>query len=391
VTTAERVRVLYVCGAGERGGAETVLLTLVRHLDRARFEPLAVSLRDGPVVRELAAATGAGVEVLPSPRFRNLVRGARLVSGLARFIRARQVAVVHANGAGPQLYAGLAAWRAGVPSVYHAHDLVEPGWAGQSVIQRLALRVPARAIVAVSGYAAASLRSAGARAPVSVVYNGVDVDRATQGLALSSEACLAAGGPSVVWCGRLQRWKGPHIFLEAAARVRRRVPSARFVVVGGTAFGLEPDLGDELARLRARLGLDDALDFAGYLADPRPALAKAAVVVHSSLRPEPLGMVVLEAMALGKAVVASRVGGVPEVIEDGTSGILLPPDALADAVAGLLADDARRAQLGAAARRRVAEQFDAARAARQIEAIYDELLAVRWRERAGAFPSGVRE
>lgn len=372
-----RARVLFISGAGERGGAETVLLTLLRHLDRRRVDPIVVSLRDGPLVRDLANVVGRPVTVLSAPRFRQLARGAALVGALMRFVRDSRIDLVHANGTGSHLYGGLAAWRAGVPCVYHAHDVVESTWSAQTLLQRLALRVPARAVVAVSEYAATSLRAAGARAPVHVIYNGVEVD--------APGAAERPGGwppehaaPRIVWCGRLQRWKGPHVFVEAAARVRREVPAARFVVVGGSPFGLEPELPAELERLRNRWHLDTVLELTGHLEDPRPILGDAAVVVDSSVQPGTASMVLLEAMALGKAVVGSRVGGVPEYVEDGVTGVLVPPgevDALADAIVRLLADDGERARLGAEAHRRVAERFSAAAASRRMEALYDALLA----------------
>ncbi len=372
-------RILFVTAAGERGGAEGVLLTLLGRIDRARFEPIVVSLRHGPFVAEVERLASLPVTVIPSARFRNVVRGVSLVSRLRRLLREREVQIVHSNGAGAHLYAGLAAWLSGRPSVYHTHDLVERAWSRQFAVQRIALSVPATVIVAVSCYAADSLRAAGARRPVRVVHNGVDVGAIPDGAvgpATSGPAEQAA--PLVVWCGRLQRWKGAHVFVRAAATVSARVPRARFAVVGGPAFGLDGGFADELRRLRDELNLGSRLEFTGHLPDPQPVLSAAAIVVHSSIRAEPFPLSILEAMALGKAIIGSGVGGVLESVEDDVSGLLVPPgnpDALAGAIVRLLEDEPLRCRLGSAARRRVIERFSADAAVRRVESLYEELLA----------------
>lgn len=372
-------RILYVTAAGERGGAEGVLLTVLGRIDRARFEPIVVSLREGPFVAEIERRAGLPVTVFPAARFRDAARAVSLVSRLRRLLREREVQLVHSNGTGAHLYAGLAAWLSGTPSVYHTHDLVERAWSRQFAVQRIALSVPATVIVAVSRYAADSLRAAGARRPVRVVHNGVDVGAlADDAVGSATTGAAEQAAPLVVWCGRLQRWKGAHVFVRAAASVSVRLPRARFAVVGGPAFGLEAGFADELRRLRDELNLGSRLEFTGHLPDPQPMLSAAAIVVHSSIRAEPFPLSILEAMALGKAVIASGVGGVLESVEGGVSGLLVPPgdpDALAGAIARLLEDEPLRRRLGSAARRRVVEEFSADAAVRRVETLYEELLA----------------
>jgi glycosyltransferase involved in cell wall biosynthesis len=181
----------------------------------------------------------------------------------------------------------------------------------------------------------------------------------------------------VVWCGRLQRWKGAHVFLEAAARVRRDVPAARFLVVGGALFGLEAAYEGELHALARGLGLGEDVRFTGQQADPGPFLAAADVIVHSSVCPEAFGLVVLEGMAHGKPVVASAAGGPEEIVEPGVTGRLVPPndaDALAQALITLMRDDSLRAEMGRAARERAERCFSVGAMMRRIETLYGELL-----------------
>lgn len=372
--SATPTRVLFVTAGGARGGAETVLLTLLRRLDRSRVQPLVCCLSQGPIEAELARLDGVEVFAVPVGGFRQVRAGWRTVRRLRVLIRERTVALVHANGTGAHLYAGVAAWLAGVPAIFHAHDLLERGWSGQGLVNRLALRVPASLVVAPSRFLAASLEGR-ARADVVAVANGLDEPPTEPP---SDTARTAAGPRTVAWCGRLQRWKGAHVFLEAAAHVRRTRPDTRFVVIGGSLFGLEPDYQDELRRRAEAQDLAGAVRFAGHLDNPTPELAAADVVVHSAVRPEPFGLVIVEAMFLGKAVVAADAGGPTEIVDPGVSGVLVAPGdpvALAGAVDALLGSDARRAAMGEAGRARARARFDAETMARHFERLYSRLLS----------------
>lgn len=378
--TGSAARVIHVAGAGQRGGAETVLRTLVVHLDRSQFTSLIVCLQDGPLAGELERF--APVVTLPVGRLRDVPRGLRAVKRLARVIAESGAALVHDHGTAAHLYGGLAARAAGVPSVFHLHDVPAAPATLQGVVEQMAFRVPADAVVAISRYVAERLprRLAGR---VRVIANGVECpdgssSRAAEATEIRRRFGWPAACPLVVWCGRLQRWKGTHIFLEAAALAARLVPEARFLVVGGTVFGLEPTYEIELRRLHRRLGLGDTLAFAGQQAEVGPLLAAADLVVHCAVRPEPFGLVLLEAMALGRPVVAAAAGGVLEIVQDGVSGVLVRPGdsrALADTIVALLNDPARRARIGAAGRARVATEFTASRMARAVEELYRDLQA----------------
>jgi glycosyltransferase involved in cell wall biosynthesis len=188
----------------------------------------------------------------------------------------------------------------------------------------------------------------------------------------------SAGGraPVAIWCGRLQRWKGAHVFLRAAAIARRSVPNARFIVVGGSLMGLEPEYHAELRSLVASLDLGPAVRFAGHQASVAPFLAEADIVVHSAIAPEPFGLVILEAMLAARPVVASAEGGPLEIVEPEVTGVLVPPGdagALAAALVRLFGDRDLRARMGDAGRARAGREFSAPVMARRFEALYAEL------------------
>ncbi len=362
--------VLFVTAGGERGGAETVLLTLLRHLDRARFRPVVCCLATGPFEAELARLPGLEVTAAPIRGIRHVPSGWRAIARLRALVRERAIAVVHSNGTGAHLYGSVAARIERVPAVFHAHDLLGGGWSGQGLVNAVARRLPAAAVVTPSRFLARTLEGR-VRAPVRTIPNGLDAPAGT-----AAAVPAPRTGRTVVWCGRLQRWKGAHVFLEAAAQVRRARPETRFVVVGGTLFGLDAGYAQELGAQATALGLSDVMRFTGHLDDPTPELAAADLVVHSAIRPEPFGLVIVEAMLAGKAVVASAEGGPAEIVEPGTTGLLVPPgdpDALARAMMVLLDDNGRRTAMGQAGLARARERFAAAAMARSFERLYADL------------------
>ena len=186
--------------------------------------------------------------------------------------------------------------------------------------------------------------------------------------------------PTVVTVGRLHPDKGVDVLLHAMAHLRRRVPSARAVVVGGEQPGYERHR-EELLDLRRRLGLDGAVDFPGVLDDPLPLLLGASAYVQPSReRTELQPLAVLEAMAVGLPVVATRVGGVAEMLDGGRLGLLVPPDdppALAASLARLLEDPATGDELGRAAQAKVRAARSVSGMTDLVEDIYLSLLARR--------------
>jgi glycosyltransferase involved in cell wall biosynthesis len=176
--------------------------------------------------------------------------------------------------------------------------------------------------------------------------------------------------------GRLSAWKGPEDLLAAAAQVAARRDKVRFVLVGDVVPGEEERLG----RLRAQsaaLGLEDRVIWAGFRTDVPQVMAALDLLVLPSRLPEPFGMVLLEAMATGKPVIATDQGGPREIVRDGETGFLVPPGdptALAEAISTLAADAALRRQMGLAARARAVQRFSLTPYVAAVEALYQDLL-----------------
>jgi glycosyltransferase involved in cell wall biosynthesis len=374
------VKILYVSAAAERGGLEVVLLTTLRCLDRARFTPLVVLLDDGPLVRELEDA-GATVQVVRAGRVRNLWRGAQAVAKICRLIEGTGVSLVHTYNAKAHLYGGVAAARLGIPTLYHLHGVPRPSLGRDGFISLLSVLIPAHITMACSGYVAAEFRRAWRSSRIVVVlHNGVPVQNPVvpgDSTPVREEFGVPIGAPLILMVSRLQRWKGIHVFLEAAASVARQTPEPHFMVVGGALFGLDQDYSSSLHDMVDRLGLGRRVRLVGHRSDVAGFFAAADVVVHASIEPEPFGMVLLEAMAAGKPVIASDLGGPREIVENGVTGLLVPsnnPEHLARAILTLLVDPERMIRMGTAGATRARKCFSAERMVRQLEAVYDGML-----------------
>jgi len=341
--------------AEQRGGGEVMLRQLIEHGCAGSVEWLVIFLRDGPMV-ELFERFGVEVHVVDAGRLRQPHRYAAAIAQIAGIVHRGKVEAILGWMVKSQLYGGPAALLAGVPAVwFQVGAPYRPGW-----LDRAATAIPARGIMAVSEVAALAQSQIRPRRPRRVVHPGVELDRfdATR-LVTPTEARMRFGLPLDVpiigLVGRIQRWKGIHVLVEAIPAVLRDYPSAHFIVVGG-AHDLEPDYLGQIKKRIGELGLERSVLVAGLQADIPVWMQAMDVVVHASDR-EPFGIVILEAMALGKPVIAGT-GGPEEILTDGFEGLITPygdADALAGAVLRYLDDPDFAAAVGAAARRRATD------------------------------------
>ncbi len=383
-------RILYVDHAIETGGAQKSLLDLLRHLDKRRFEPV---LLHAPGAQWAAQAAAAGVRLrearLCGPLFQ--VRRESLRPGLAgnlgailhapgpvlevlQAIRHEGADLVHSNTLKTHLIAGLAARLARRPVVWHVRDILDPGPARR--LLQAAARLLRPHVIAISEAVMATLDTHPDHLKT-VVHNGVDLaalrprtDRAAvrKALGIPDEALV------FITVGRLSPWKGHKTLMEAFGLLPD-LGDVRLLVVGDCAFW-EKSYRRELEEFAQQQGIADRTIFTGHREDVPDLLAASDVFCLPS-RNEPFGRVIIEAMAVGLPVVATRGGGVPEIIQDGQEGLLVPIDSpreLADALAQLLKDPAIRRQMGEAGRRRVRERFDLRVTVKAIESIYEGLL-----------------
>ncbi len=373
------MRVLWLIKGLGLGGAERLLVLAAPHLDRSEFAYEAAYLLPWKtaLVRPLEEA-GVPTVCLHHRRPFDL----RVVGRIAALLRERRPDILHLHLPYSGVVGRIAARLAGGVGavVYTEHNLQERYHPLTRLANQLTLPLCDRTI-AVSPEVEDSLRGSWLtrRAPITVVPNGVDVEEVRRAAAGSAEVREELGIPpeglvvGVVIGFRQQ--KRPDLWVRAARMIADAEPRASFVLVGEG-----PALAPTRA-LAAEVGLNGRAIFTGLRSDAPRLIAALDVFMLSSMY-EGLPVAVLEAMALARPIVATRVGGLPAVIEHGRSGLLVEagnPAALADQALALLRDAGLRRSLGAAAQQRVRERFGIAPMVRATEQIYCELLASRGR------------
>jgi glycosyltransferase involved in cell wall biosynthesis len=378
----ERIRLLKFVTLFAIGGTEQQVVTIAKGLDDSKFElHLACLKRVGQLLDQMDDLARAPLAEYNINNLYNL-RSFRERLRFARYLRRNMIQIVHGYNFYPNIFALPAARLAGVPVVIASiRDMgvyltplqqrvqqVLCGFAHSIVTNAEAVR---HWLIA-HGYPAQK---------ITVIVNGIDpsrfVPRAGES-ALRQELGLPPGSSLIAVIARLSPSKGLEYFLQAAALVAASRDDVRFLIVGEAA-PWDPGYRDQLEAYAARLGLKRRVVFTGLRLDVPRVLSEVAVSVLPSLS-EGLSNVLLESMAAGVPVVATAVGGNPEAVEEGVTGLLVAPrdpGALATAIQRVLEDRALAMRFGAASRRRVAQRFSIDAVIRATESLYHELLQAR--------------
>lgn len=347
------MRILVTAPWGEAlGGAEAMLQAVLRGGQASGHELEVVFFEDGPWPAELRAA-GFRVEVLSVGRVRQLHRGVATVARLTSLLHRRKPDLVLNWAAKTQLYGSPAAVLAGMS------DRVV--WWQQAIPRHLWLDVCATLLpaAAVGCYSSASAQAQARLFPsrrTFIVAAGAPVP---DGVTARAHVDLPEDVPVVGLVGRLQPWKGQDRLLRAHALLRDRGYRMHTLIVGGDAYGLSAQYAESIPALVQELGLSDEVTMTGQVPDAGPYMQRMDILVNAS-DPEPFGIVLLEGMARGVAVVAVASGGPKDFIEDQSTGVLArsgDPAALADALEPLLSSPARREALGHAGQQSFMREF----------------------------------
>lgn len=389
-------RVLYVTHTSIVSGAEHALLELLRGL------PPHVAVRVLCPEGELAdllrrerfdvgyvPGTTASLRLSPLQTLRGAGDLAMSAIRVRRTARLTHADVVHANSIRAGLIAVFASFCGGPAVIVHVHDVLPEGRVPR-LVRRL-LRARATALIGISEYSKRKFLATlpPADRPFPVLYNPVDIDRfaPTGESREKARARLGVGtaGPLLGVVAQITPWKGHDTAIEALGRLRHTHSTARLVCVGEAKFvgGRFDNVRFErqLRKLIASLDLEDAVEFWGQLEDVPAVLAALDALLVPSWE-EPLGRTMLEAMAAGTPVVATTVGGPPEVIKPGVTGYLAPPhepQAWAETLAALLEHPQDTASMAAAARGVVASRFGRDAYVGNMLDLYAEVIATRER------------
>lgn len=378
-------RVLFVDHSGAIGGGQLVLEKLATSLP---FTVSVALLSPGPILDRLKARNVQVSLLINGQKLVSLGKETPLPSRLwalrhvPRILRtlsneAMNADVVYANSKKALFYAALAAWRTKRMLIWHQHDemhvpasLALRGRLSELMLVGL-LNHRATRVISVSKAAAETSLAAGVRPDLPVVvYNGLSPERYSECVdrdAVRRDAGLPVGRPLIGCFGRLTIWKGQAILIKAL----RQIPDAHVALVGGTAFGesgYEAALRGEVKRQE----LAGRIHFLGHRDDIPQLMKSVDVVAHPSTEFDPCPLVVLEALHSGVPIVATAVGGVPELIQNGVNGLLVPagdPDALARALTDLLCNPVLSGQLSEKGRERALNDFTLERLIAQIASV----------------------
>jgi len=374
-------------------GAEKVLLELLSRLDRSRFVPIVVLPTDTRHINRLSPELEKlnieccfiplGVlrrkyfKVHKLPRFSfEVLAGVRQ---LVRLIRKRNIALVHTN-TNTILASPLAARLTGTPHVWSIHELmVEPATV-RNALHYMIPRFSTRVVTVSQAVRDHMLKDAAKFADrFAFVRGAIDVEpflHAEGRARVRDEWGVKDDEVLIGMAGRVTRWKGQSIFVQAAKLIAARHPQARFAAVGGV-FDTEKFYMDRFRQEVHEARLENKLIINDFRADMPDVFAAFDIFVLPSILPEPFGLVVIEAMASGKPVVATAPGGPSETVVDGETGFLVPPSdpaAIARALEELLTDPQKRISMGEAGRRRARDVFSLPRYVTEFEELYDAVL-----------------
>lgn len=363
------VRIAYVISHLKVGGTQQHLWEVLRRLDRSRFSPRVYCLkRHGAMVNEIERL---GVEVEDLAIGNSLVAPRSIVRLLAfaRELRRCRMELLHCYLPEANFFGAIAGRIARVPVVLVSKRSLEP----QNSLKRILLSrlgdACADAVLVNSKevwrYA---VESEGCRADkLRLLVNGIDVGRYEE----ASNNGARVGGPVVGTVLRLEEVKGPQFFVAAAGLISVEMPQARFVVVGGGSMRAS------LERHEAVRALGERIEFCGERKDVHRILPTFSVFILPS-QVEGMSMALLEAMAAGRPIVATRVGGNIDLIQDGENGLLVSPgepEEMARAALRLLRNPQWAGQLGRAARTAVMNRHGADKMVEELKGIYERLLA----------------
>lgn len=388
-----RILLLEANTDGTTGGSHRALFDLVRTLERERFTPVVAFYQDNPYVARLRHL---GVEVFlleqmyarelevyhREPEWREALEKARAVARRVKLLVAHDIDLVHINNSPTVAFMDWmpAAKLTGLPVVSGAMGTGESIYYDRPICRWLMNRFDR--ILAVSEHTAATLEEAGLDpSPITVVHHGVDIDGLRESVTRGREATrkeleLEEDVLLVTMIANVREWKGQHLLLEAAGMVTPELRHRLRIAFAGGIRQQDEGYRDRLWQLVVEQGLEHQVRFLGFRDDVPDLLVASDIVVHASIQPEPGGIAVLEAMALGRPVIAADSGGHAEAVTEGCGRLFETGSAaaLACALEEVASDRELRDRLGTEAAKQM-RSYSLERNARATEAVYESLLS----------------
>lgn len=379
------MRVLYIHAKGEIGGSDISLLTMLKNIDKKKFSPNLIVAKKGPFFNDYKKycehCEKLKFSVLKSPD--NLLEFLKIILWFVpsifliwNVIRKWKIDLVHVNTIVVPS-AVIAAKLAGKPVIVHKREIIVSNKVASKFLDWLTLLFSDKVIAISNAVKNSSLEAL--RRKMVVIYNGVDVseipdsrqDKLRKSYKISDDVLL------VGIFSRIESWKGQDIVIEAMPEVVKKIENIRLVIFGKTYTQKGEVYLEKLKNTIKKLNLEKFVFFAGIVKDVNKIYNEFDVVVLPSKDPEPLGRVLIESMAAGRAVIATDLGGSKECVINNKTGLLIKENdikSMENALIRLLSNNTLRQRFGKLGRERAKELFDMKKIIKNIESLYDKLI-----------------
>lgn len=362
--------ILYLNHVAYIGGAEIALLDLLTYIDRKRYMPVAL-VPDGDLSEALHQlhVRCVRIPVLPGLNRYTLLRFLGKLPRLISYVKREQPALIHANTNFASLYSGILSKTTKIPAIGLIQDIEALGRMGRWMVRQNTKTIAISE--AVSKYL---IQEGVPKRKIVRIHHGVDLQKYQ--LRSGIDGKNSASHTIIGIVGQLGERKGHLYLLKAARSITQTCPHVSVWIVGNEPRNSTERYTERLQSYVKNAQLEQHVTFWGFRKDIPDILAQLDILVLPSLQ-EPFGKIVIEAMAMGKPVIASRVGGVPEIVMHGETGILVPPKdsaAIQQALEQLIHDQEKRKQMGIEGRKRVEQHFSLEKTVRSTEHAYEKIL-----------------
>jgi len=389
-----RKKILIIDSASEIGGAEIFLLRFLEKLDKKKYIPQFLLLqKEGKLSNELLkmgykitnVSINFSVWRKGQSKFNTIkliISGIKSIPQLlqtALMIKRMKIDIIQTSCNKSHIFGTVLAFFTGIPVLWTLHDFISKEHF-PFLLRKLLVFFSffAGRIIAFSDAVSRQFACEGAPPEkIVTIHHGIDADN-FRGKAkgnIRKELGIPESKKVITLIGRISYWKGQEYFVKGIPKIIARYPDALFLIVGDAIFG-ETAVKQKIEKLIIDMGLTDYCIMTGWRNDIPDILKETDILVHASSSPEPFGLILLEGMAMGKPVIATKAGGVAEIVVNDVTGLLVSPadsNAIADAVIYILSNPETGGKMGRAGQERVERLFDVKIMVKKIEKVYDEI------------------
>lgn len=385
-TRRKPIRVLHIIQGKHFGGAEQVVLTLSKCFDHSQVLPAVVCLSKGLLLDKLSAANIPNF-LIPMKSKTDIIAP---LHKMIRLIKEQHIDIIHTHTVRSNLIGRMASLCTRRKCVTHLHSPILRDFADlrrgkiNETIDRITRSIAARYIAVSHSLRKEMIQRGLAPHKILTVHNVPDLDSLKSSIRqtgnqpnVRQEYNIPQNAFLLVLIALLRPRKGVEVLIAAMKKVVQNFPDTHLLLVGSDDISEDADYGDRLRRLTTEFGLESKVVFTGFRDDVPEILSQSNLMVLPSLFGEGLPMVILEAMAMGVGVVASRVEGIPEIIVDGENGFLVEPgdsDQLSHKIIQIISDPVLLQDVSQRAREKIVKEMSGQHHAGQVQLVYQEVL-----------------